>query len=128
MILNRDIYREECRKRWVGRFLHNALYNWNDFQEMHQAILEAMQAFRRDPFQMDITDKFHNPDGTLTTYLRKMQDTLQPDQSRLYPFLDFEEHFQKVFLRRGLIIYCTMILRELEKPEQSNSSQITLNL
>jgi hypothetical protein len=46
-----------------------------------------------------------------------VQAAWQPDRSRLDPLLDFEEHYQKVFLRRGLVIYCELLLDEL-KPKR----------
>lgn len=62
----------------------------------------------------DVSGKCHNPDGTLTALLWKMQEAWQPDKSCLYPLLDFCEHYQRVFLRRGLVIYCSMLLRLIE--------------
>jgi len=73
-----------------------------------------MRQFRRDPFQTDLNGKCHNPTGHLTEFLWKLAEAVNEDKSRLYPFLDFEEHHQKVFLRRGLVIYCKLILSEIE--------------
>ncbi len=39
---------------------------------------------------------------------------MAPNKSRLDPFLDFCDHYQRVFLRRGLLIYCGMLLRSIE--------------
>lgn len=113
-VLDRAHYVAECEKRWHGAALQNARRNWRDFQELRPELLEALRSYRRDPMQTDIGGKCHNPDGTLTAFLWKLQEALQPSRSCLHPLLDFEEHFQKIFLRRGLIIYCSMILRELE--------------
>jgi hypothetical protein len=63
----------------------------------------------------DLNGVCHNPDNRLSSFLWQLQAGLQPNHQRLDPLLDFEEHFQKVFLRRGLIIYCTTILDEIEQ-------------
>jgi hypothetical protein len=85
-----------------------------------------MSRYHRDPVQEDQSGKCHNPDGTLTAFLWQLQLAIQPDRSCLSPLLDFCEHYQRVFLGRGLIIYCSMILRELEKPTPDDPRQIAL--
>jgi hypothetical protein len=53
-------------------------------------------------------------EATLTSMVWVMQTAIEPDQSHLHPCLDFEEHFQKIFIRRGLMIYLTLLLKEIE--------------
>jgi hypothetical protein len=114
MKIDRAEYLALCKARWSGPALGDARHNFNDFNEINEHLVEAMRAFHRDPMQEDISGKCLNPDGTLTEFLWKLQTGINPDKSSLRPLLDFEEHFQKVFLRRGLVIYCTLILRNLE--------------
>lgn len=121
---DKNHYTAECEKRWGGAALADARRNFRDFEEIQHLLVEPLRSYRRDPFQEDIAGKHHNPDGTLTAFLWKLQSAITPDRSCLYPLLDFEEYFQKVFLRRGLIIYCVMLLRAIERegspePEQS---------
>lgn len=113
--VDRAVYRERCDARWGGMALRNARGNWHTWAEIHDNLESAMRTFARNPQMEDLTGKAHNPAGTLTDFLWKLQSAIEPNQSCLYPLLDFEEHFQRVFLRRGLIVYCTLILEALEK-------------
>lgn len=113
---DRAKYLEDCRGRWSGIHFADARRNWDDFQSIKADLLAALKDFKRNPFLPDLTGKCHNPNGTLTAMLWNLQSNLETDRSCLYPLLDFEENFQKVFLRRGLIIYCAQVLRELEVP------------
>lgn len=117
-MLSRAKYAEECEKLWAGFALRDAQKNWPHFQQYRLVLTEALKQFDKDPFLKDLTGKFHNPDGTLTAMLWSLQATLQPDKSRLDPFLDFEETFQTVFLRRGLKIYCKMLLDVIRRSKQ----------
>lgn len=114
MKIPRATYVEKCAERWHGWALADARRNFADFEEIKDTLIDAMRSYRRDPFQRDIADKCLNPDGTLTAFLWRLQESITPDRSCLHPLLDFEESCQKVFLRRGLIAYCTLILREME--------------
>ena len=111
---DRAAYLTECEKRWYGPALRDARANWSDFQELKPTLTEALRKYRHDPCLEDLSGKLHNPDGTLGSFLWRLQESLEPNRSCLLPLLDFEEHYQRVFLRRGLIIYCTMLLREME--------------
>lgn len=113
---DRKQYVADCAARWSGPALADAKMNWNHFASLLPVLTEALKEFRRDPFLKDLTGKLHNPDGTLTAMLWNLQANLEPDKSSLYPLLDFEEHFQKIFLKRGLIFYCKQILVEIENP------------
>ncbi len=113
----REVYALHCNQRWGGPALADAKRNWTHFQSIHAQLVEAMRAYRRDPFQEDVVGRKHNADGTLTAFLWNLQTALAPAESSLFPLLDFEEHFQRVFLRRGLLIYCSMLLREIEAKE-----------
>lgn len=123
--MDREAYINECKNRWHGAALQDARRNWNRWEELRSQLLDSMRDFKRNPTLFD-GRKHHNPDGTLTAYLWKLQDAYQADKSRLDPFIDFEEHFQKVFLRRGLVIYCTGLLREIETPEPTPKGQLML--
>jgi hypothetical protein len=122
--MNRESYMIECEKRWHGPALRDARHNWAHFEELRPQLTAALRDFRRDPFFEDIGGRCHNPDGTLTAFLWHLQSALEPNRSCLWPLLDFEEHYQKVFLRRGLIIYCTQILRAMEDQYQPDAAQL----
>ncbi len=106
-------YRASCHERWHGVPLLNALDDWEDYQEHRATFTAWCEHYKRDP-QMFVGQKAHNPEGTLSSMVWVMQTAIEPDQSRLHPCLDFEEHFQTVFIRRGLLIYLTLLLKELE--------------
>lgn len=107
-------YREACRLRWSGPALADAFSNWRDFESMRDGLLDAMRKFHANPQMEDLCGKAHNPSGRLTDLLWTMQKAWQPDPACLLPFLDFCDHYQSIFLRRGLVIYCSMLLKELE--------------
>lgn len=113
-VSKRAEYRAECRKRWDGPALMDAVGNWTHWQSIRQDLREAMRQFRKNPFMTDLNG-VHHADGTLTDYLWKLQAAMQPDKCRLDPLLDFCDHYQKCHLRRGLLIYCTMLLRTFEE-------------
>lgn len=118
--ITRQQYYALCEQRWYGEALRDAKKNWLDWYKMHSKLRHAMKEFRDNPGMRGVSGEYHNPDCTLTAYLWKLQEAWQPDKSCLMPFLDFEENFQKVFLRRGLIAYCTLILKSLDsKPSGS---------
>ena len=104
-------YRQSCQQRWGRIALRDALDNWENFEELRETFTTWCEHYRRDPM-MYVGQKAHNPDGTLTSMVYVMQSALAPDKSHLHPCLDFEEHFQTVFIRRGLLIYLTLLLQE----------------
>jgi hypothetical protein len=112
-LTDRETYRQECRKRWDGEALRDAVQNWRHWKSINQELREAMRQFRRNPTMTDLNGTDH-ANGTLTDYLWKLQTAMQPDRGRLDPLIDFCEHYQKCHLRRGLIIYCTMLLQSFE--------------
>lgn len=114
----REYYKTECEKRWDGPALRDARGNWQHWGELHEQLEEAMRKFHRDPMQKDLAGAFHNPSGRLTDFLWTLQSAWNPSPSSLAPLLDFCDHYQRIFLRRGLVIYCTMLLREIEKPQE----------
>lgn len=114
--MDRTAYFAECVNQWDGDQLQDALGNWETWQELHDDLLGAMRKFRSNPSMRDLSGKYHNPKGTLAALLWSMQEAWQPDNRRLDPLLDFCEHYQRVFLRRGLVIYCTMLLRMMRRP------------
>ena len=115
--MTREEYKAECRKRYHTWTLRDALQNWDDFEERKEDFLVWCRHFKRDQF-FEVGGKCHNPSGTLSSMVWVMQSALEPDQSRLFPCLDFEEGLQKCFIRRGLIIYLTGLLKDLEtQPE-----------
>lgn len=118
--MNRAEYNAACKERWRGPALVDAKENWDDWQELHDDLKEKMREFHRNPFLKDVSGKCHNSNGNLSAFLWKLQEAWEPDRSRLSPFLDFEENFQRCFLRRGLIIYCTGLLRELESEKPND--------
>ena len=112
--MSKKEYRAECEKRWYGVALSDALYNFEQWEEMREYLVDVMRQYRHNTGQVDMSGKYHNPDHSLRGFLWNCQAALQSDHSRLNPFLDFEEHYQKIFLRRGLLIYCGGILDGLK--------------
>lgn len=112
-------YISKCRERWYGEALRDAVWNWEDWEGWREYLTEAMRQFLRDPFMTDLGGKRHNPTGYLTEFLWRCQSAVQKNKYSLNPFLDFEEHYQKVFLRRGLIIYCRGLLDEMKNIDRS---------
>lgn len=100
--ITRERYVEACSRRWHGTHLKDALGNWRTWRKWHEALEKALPRY------------VAGESGTLTEFIWKLQAEVEADRASLYPFLDFEEHFQRVFVRRGLLIYCGMILRQLE--------------
>lgn len=112
--MDRKTYNSKCAERWYGPALMNAEANWHCFIEIKPELCELMQIFRVNPCLEDLSGQKHNLTGSMTGALWEFQLWLQPDRSCLLPLLDFEERYQKVFLRRGLVIFCSMILNDLE--------------
>lgn len=124
--MDRQTYNAECAQRWEGPALNDARRNWGHFEELRPLLEPALRAYLRDPSLEDVRGVKHNPEGTLTAMLWKLQESMQPDGSRLSPLLDFEERYQKVFLRRGLVPYCKLLLRDMETVELERPEQKTL--
>lgn len=116
ILVDRKEYVNRCRQRWHGFALRDALSNYATYKKHHDYLIEAMREYLKNPGQHDGAEKWYNPSGNLTSFLWNCQKAINP--SGLYPFLDFEEHFQKVFLRRGLLIYCELILNQLNNNPQ----------
>lgn len=106
-------YIESCKARYHTWTMTDARRNWDIFEEHRETFRAWCDHYRRDP-QMFVGVKAHNPEGTLSAMVWVMQVAINPDRSVLSPCLDLEEHFQKIFIRRGLIIYLTLLLNELE--------------
>lgn len=101
--ITKERYVDACRKRWSGIHLNDAVGNWRTWRKWHEALEKALPRY------------VGGEAPTLTEFIWKLHGKVQPDKASLYPFLDFEEHFQTVFVRRGLLIYCGMILRQQEE-------------
>ena len=113
-LTDRETYRQACRMRWDGEALRDAVGNWKHWKSINQELREAMRQFKRNPCMTDLNGMDH-ANGTLTDYLWKLQSAMQPDPCRLDPLIDFCEHYQKCHLRRGMLIYCTMLLKSFEE-------------
>ncbi|MEZ5386460.1 MAG: hypothetical protein R3F13_13190 [Prosthecobacter sp.] len=115
--VDRQDYAEKCSQRWHGEPLRDAMRNFRHFEEWRPKLMDALRSFRANPFQKQPDDTCRNSYGSLTGFLWCLQEDIQPDRSRLDPLLDFCDHHQKVHLRRGLVIYCTALLRIIEAAE-----------
>jgi hypothetical protein len=106
----RDNYRKQVEQRWGGWSLQDALRNWHFFEEHKEALIGWLEHYRRDRW-FSVGEKCHNSSGTLTgmVWLASKQ---------LPGLIDFEEHFQACFPRRGVIAYLTLLLQEREEPER----------
>jgi hypothetical protein len=122
--IDRAAYREACAGRWHGEPLRNAFANWHDFEAMRGDLERCLRDFLHNPFTEDFSGTCHNRDGTLTSFLWNLQSAWQPDKSCLRPLLDFCEHYQKIFLRRGLVIYCGMLLDAMREETASDEPQL----
>jgi hypothetical protein len=98
----REYYTMRCRAHWDREPLRDAIGNWSHFRELHEALSEAMRRFKSEGR------------GSLKPFLWDLQKQISPNQNTLHPLLDFCDHYQRIFLRRGLVIYCEMILAQLE--------------
>lgn len=98
-------YRAACRARYEHpRAYADAKANWAFFHAEHERLLEWVRRYRADVW-LKVGDHCHNPEGTLTG--------LGWLAGRHWPELvDFEERYQCGFLRRGLVIYWTLLLEE----------------
>ena len=101
-------YKAACKERYAGFLLRDALANWADFEERREDFTAWMNHYRRDP-RLTIGAKEHNPTGSLKALVWVMQTALEPDTSCLFPCLDFADHHQAVFIRRGLLIYLELL-------------------
>lgn len=110
IIPDRAVYRERCGWRWSGPALVDAKGNWKTWREIHPDLERALRTFERNPYMEDAGGRSHNPEGTLTAFLWKLQEAWEPDRGTLYPLLGFCERYQRVHLGRGLLIYCGMVL------------------
>lgn len=123
--VTKEDYRELCLRRWHGQYLRDALRNFSDFQCQHD-LIPALISFKNNPSQQHLDGTYLNPDGTLTSFLWKLQDAVQLDKSCLQPFLDFNEDSQTIFIRRGLIYYCQLVLNQIELPTEEDPRQTFL--
>ena len=112
-VCTRSNYIASCRERYHTWTLTDARENWEIFEEHRETFRAWCDHYRRDPM-LYVGAKAHNPQGTLASLVWVMQVAIKPDRSCLLPCLDFEEKFQNVFVRRGLMIYLTLLLKELE--------------
>lgn len=113
--VEKSAYRERCALRWSGRALRNALRNWEDWQELHPDLCRALKEWRSNPTIADLSGMDHCPSGTLVGFLWLLARSWAPSPSSLGPLLDFEEHFQTVHLRRGIVQYCGLVLESLDR-------------
>ena len=113
IVCTRANYIESCKERYHSWTMTDARENWEIFEEHRETFRAWCDHYRRDPM-LFVGAKAHNPLGTLSAMVWVMQVAIEPDRSRLCPCLDFEENFQTVFIRRGLMIYLTLLLKELE--------------
>ena len=116
-LCTRANYKASVKERYGGKprwCIQDALDNWFDFEEHRDQFIAWTEHYHLDPWFM-VGDKCHNPRGTLSAMVDLMQVAIQPDRSYLHPCLDFNEDSQTVFIRRGLLCYLTLLLKEIEK-------------
>jgi len=127
MNINRETYVTACAARWYDAPLVDALRNWDGFEAIKDDLVENLRAFRRDPYMSTPGGMVCNPEGTLTAFLWKLQEGFaEGDRSKLHPLLYFDEHNQKVSLRRGLRVYCVLILEQLNAEAAVKPDEIFL--
>lgn len=112
--MDRKKYLVECSKQWGGRALADARANWATFERLRNRLWLELAKFKRDPF-FRVDGAIKNPDGRLSGFLWAISDKFCQRPGDFPEVLDFEEHFQKFFLRRGLLIYCKQILDDIDK-------------
>lgn len=96
--------------------LRDARRNWYEFERNRELFTRWVRHYQEDPL-LQVNGKSHNPEGTLSGMVWLMQRSVDPTRTQLFPCLDFEEKFQKVFIRRGLICYLSLLLKELPPRE-----------
>lgn len=124
-LCTRENYREAVELRWARAALQDALMNWQLFEEHREKLAAWVEHYRRD-CQFQVGEKRHNPTGTLTGMAWLMAHSVAEQtagKGSLGPFIDFEEHFQRCFLRRGLLIYLTLLLKEREPEAETPNTE-----
>ena len=119
----RKTYSDECGTRWGGDALRNARGNWTLLEERHDDIVAVLQPYLRDSGVRDIAGNYLNPDHTLTSWLWKCSEAKEN-----WWIWDFCDHYQKCHLRRGLIIYCKMVIAELKVAADSTPGHPEIKL
>lgn len=121
-------YLADCEQYYSARVIKDARRNWEHFQELEPRLRAALREFQNNQFQKDLAGRCHNASGSLTGFLWNLHTAWQADRSRLDPLLDFCDHYQKVFLRRGLVSYCKLLLAELDAgpPPDPNQPELAL--
>jgi hypothetical protein len=105
----RTAYLAAVSARWSGAQLRDARANWRMFEERREELEALVTAYRRDNWQKDLAGKCHNSPGSLAgmcwLYAGNAPDFL---------YVDFEEHFQTFFLRRGILAYLKLLCEARE--------------
>ena len=105
----RKDYVIECRKRWSGDCLRDALANRTTWVEHSETIKSVVRMWMADMMVRDLSGRARNPQGSLDAWLWLC--------SRSHPWMvDFEENFQRFFLRRGLRQWCRLLMRRPASP------------
>lgn len=107
----------ECGK-WEGSARRDAFNNWRMFRDRHADLLEWVRLYRRDRY-LSINGVDKNPRGTLDGLLWIASG--QSDNGWLW---DFEDRFQRAFLRRGVLQYCELITLQIEWRTPEDSRQL----
>ena len=109
-ICTRKNYDLACEREYASDFaLADALENWSEYQARRAEFAAWVAAFKKDCW-LKVGNKCHNPEGTLWSLAWVMQESMDPTKHYLTPCLDFEPRHQKVFVRRGLVIYLKLLL------------------
>jgi hypothetical protein len=117
LLMQRSEYLKRCRARYAGQALADARMNFAHFADIQQDLREILAAYRRDPWLCDLAGRCHNPSGSIQGALWQYADSLGS-------IADFEEHFQCLFLRRGLVIYCELLMDDLKAANDADPHQI----
>jgi len=115
VVCTRANYNERIEQRWHGPALGDARRNWHIFVQYRDKFVPWVELFDRDCW-LKVGEKMHNPEGTVRSLAWLLAETIATEEAgekgTLGPLLDFEDHFQKVFLRRGFQIYLELLLEE----------------
>lgn len=113
---DRKAYNDAVALRWEGDCLRDAKRNWHRFEANYENLVAILRPYLRDCWCPDLAGESRNPRGTLTAWLWRCTDNNQ--NSWIW---DFCNHYQRCHLRRGLIIYCKMVIAELTTPQTEDA-------
>lgn len=113
-------YRTAVDVRWDRDARADARRNRHLFTEHHDALAAWCERYHRDNW-FQVGDKYHNSEGTVKGML-----WLAAGNHDMRWLIDFCDHHQTCFLRRGAVAYCVLLIKRLEQPAPHDPAQMEL--